>query len=288
MTTVEVVAIGIGLLAVVLGIAAILLVRKRRAPEAATALVNGIDRLQQQLSDLSQLFQVPQTRGAVGETLLANLLATWLPKGNYELQHSFSNGTRVDAVVRLGSRVVPVDSKFPLEAATRFFATSPTAEQGLPADVRKAFTRHIEDISSRYIQPAEGTMGFALMYVPAEAVYYQIFVERPDEVMPVALKNNVVPVSPGSLFVYLQTVAYGLRGLTLSDGLSQLMDDLSQLRGDLAAFVKVFGVAGSHLRNLTRSFEEAGGRLGRLEARVERVGTRETETREAETGGTPQ
>jgi len=264
------VAVGVAAFALALAVVALLISRGRKR-DPMTAVMEATGRLEAQLRSISELFIVPRTRGAVGETVLAELLASWLPRKSYELQYGFRTGARVDAIVRLGSRLVPIDSKFPLEAASRFFATNPTKETPLPGDVRKAFLKHITDIAERYIRPDEDTMAFALMYIPAERVYYSIFVERPDELLAEALRRNVVPVSPGTLFVYLQTVAYGLRGLALPEHIQSLVDQLDRLRSDLAAFRKTFDVANTHLRNLSKTFDDAGNRLGRIELLTDQI-----------------
>ena len=247
----------------------VLIARTRGGRDSIPALVQQVDNVRSELQQLSQLFLVPRTRGVVGETILAELLGAWLPKKSFELQYGFRNGTRVDAAVRLGNRIVPVDSKFPMEAIQRYLeseaAGSDKASDRLPADVRKSFAKHVSDISERYIRPDEGTMGFALMYIPSEGVYYRLFVEQPGELLATALQQNVVPVSPGTLFLYLQTVAYGLRGLSLPQETERLIGELARLNEDLAAFMKSYQVAGTHLRNLTHAFEDAGSKLTRLE-----------------------
>ncbi len=251
-------------------IALIVLARRRAAPTAGPDIVHQIETVRSELRELTELFLVPRTRGAVGETILGELLATWLPQKSFELQYGFSNGTRVDAVIRLGARLVPVDSKFPLESIQRHFEQS--ASHDFPADVRTAFRRHVADIEAKYINPSEGTLGFALMYIPSERVYVELFASRNDELMRAALEHNVVPVSPATLFVYLQTVAYGLRGLAISGDTRRLLDHLRELESDLAAFSKSFELAGGHLRNLSRAFDDATSRLQRVEVRAERLG----------------
>ncbi|MFW5849984.1 MAG: DNA recombination protein RmuC, partial [Spirochaetota bacterium] len=262
-------ALAVAAVALIAALAALIVVsRRNRPPGELPALISQIDTVRSELRGLSDLFLVPRTRGAVGETILGELLASWLPEGAYDLQYSFSNGTRVDAVIRLGSRLVPVDSKFPLEAIQRYRLAE---TDSLPADVKKSFRKHIDDISGRYINPSEGTMGFALMYVPAEGVYVELFASRNEELMRYALEKNVVPVSPATLFLYLQTVAYGLRGLAIPEDTRRLLDSLTALRGELAAFARNFELAGGHLRNLTRAFDEAGSRLNRVQLRADRL-----------------
>lgn len=280
-----VVLAAVAIAALVAALIALLVASRRRERSAdLPALVQRIDAVQSELRGLSELFLVPRTRGSAGEWILNELLASWLPAGSYEVQYGFRNGSRVDAVVRLGSKLVPIDSKFPLEAIRRYAAgaasvaaaTDPDgtvgrADASLPADVRKTLRKHIVDIAERYINPDEGTMSFALMYIPSERVYADLFASGHDEPMRVALERNVVPVSPSTLFLYLQTVAYGLRGLAIPKETQRLLDSLAALRSDLAAFSKSFELAGTHLRNLSRTFDEAGGRLGRVELRADRL-----------------
>src|SRR5947208_1118110 len=143
-----------------------------------------------------------------------------LPARHFTLQHTFQNGERVDAVVRLGPALVPVDAKFPLEDFRRLLEagddeTRTRARRAFVARVRK----HIDDVATKYILPDEGTYDFALMYVPAENVYYEAIV-RDDggndrELSAYALERKVIPVSPNCFYAYLQAIVLGLRGLRI-------------------------------------------------------------------------
>lgn len=250
-----VVLAAVALVAVVVAIAFAL--RGRRGP--AGELVQQLEQVRSELRDLSDLFLVPRTRGAVGETLLAELLRSWLPEQGFALQYGFPNGTRADAVIRLGSRLVVVDSKYPQEALARASAGEITGE------VTRALTRHIDAIAEKYIQPDAGTMPFALMYVPSERVYQELFAGADPSLLQRALERNVVPVSPATLFVYVQTVAYGLRGMALSERASRLLDNVERLQKQLSGFRKRFELSQTHLRNLTRALEEAGVQLTQVE-----------------------
>jgi DNA recombination protein RmuC len=247
--------------------------RSKAAPAGETALLAQMEQVRGELRELSELFLVPRRRGAVGETLLHELLRSWLPEQGYELQFAFPNGTRADAVIRLGSRLVVVDSKYPQEAVTAH------SGEVLSGELRRAITRHIGDIAVKYIQPDAGTMPFALMYVPSERIYLELFASRDPTLMQAALSNNVVPVSPSTLFVYVQTVAYGLRGLALSERSERLLKNMEQLQAELSGFTKRFDVAQTHLRNLSRAFDEAGAHLTRVDraARMMQLEERESE-----------
>jgi len=238
------------------------------------ARLERVDELSRQVGELSGLFLVPHTRGGIGETLLAESLGNWLPKSAYDLQFAFRNGTRADAVINLGGHFIAIDSKFPMESVRRSMATP---ADKLPQDVRKAILRHVEDIAARYIQPAEGTLQFALMYIPAERVYHHIFVEHEDGLLAEALRKGIVPVSPGNLFLYLQTVAYGLKGFAMPQSRRELTDVAHQLQKELEDLSQSMTLAGNHLRNFQRAFEESSSRLQRLGRLTERFTDRAKE-----------
>ncbi len=235
---------------------------------ALSGRLDRIDELSRQVGEISNLFLVPRTRGAVGEMLLGEYLGTWLPKSSYELQYQFRNGTRADAVIRLGGYLVPVDSKFPLESVKRAMSEGGDT---MPAEVRRAVQKHMDDISSKYIQPNEGTLHFALMYIPSERVYYYLFVENEQDLLSPAVEKGVVPVSPANLFLYLQTVAYGLRGFALSKSDRELVDGLQQTQKEFQDLAAQFGIAGTHLRNLQKVFDDLTVRISRLEISIRRL-----------------
>ncbi|MGH3041587.1 MAG: DNA recombination protein RmuC, partial [Gaiellaceae bacterium] len=154
-----------------------------------------------------QMLRPPKARGGVGELLLANLLADILPAARFDLQHGFRGGERVDAVIRLDDALIPVDAKFPLDNFQRFVEATDDAARELHA---KAFARdvkgHVDAIAQKYIRPDEGTYEFALMYLPAEAVYYELVCNRiGGDANPVehAQKRKVFPVSPKTFYTYL-------------------------------------------------------------------------------------
>ena len=253
------------------------LVLSRRRVTAGPELFESINRRLDQLEglskgveDLSRLFLVPHTRGGVGETLLEELLKNWLPRKAYETQYGFKSGARVDAIVKIKPYIIPIDAKFPLESVQR--SLNETNSGGpLPAEVRQAFMRHIDDIAKKYIQPEEGTMQFALMYIPAERVYYQVFADSDGSLSEAALRRGVVPTSPSTLFLYIQTIAYGLRGFILPEEQREMVQIVQQLKGDLAQFSRNYALAGTHLKNLQKAFDDSSGRLSRVEGLVGRL-----------------
>lgn len=230
--------------------------------------------LGQDIRGLQQIFQAPKTRGALGEISLGALLEQSFPREHFVLQSEFQSGDRVDALLRLPGGAVPIDSKFPL-AGFRSRLEASTDEQR--ARAARAFARdvrkHVDDIADKYIRPSEGTLDFALMYVPAESVFYEIIVrgEEPageEDLNAYALKRRVVPVSPNSLYAYLQAIAFGLMGLKVERRARDILRGLQQLQGDLGQFQDTFDLGRKHLRNAEAAFSDAGDRFGRLATEV--------------------
>ncbi|MBN1671590.1 MAG: DNA recombination protein RmuC [Kiritimatiellae bacterium] len=229
------------------------------------------------ISSLQDILKPPKPRGGMGELLLADLLQQILPPRHFELQHAFKGGERVDAVIRLGSGMVPVDAKFPLENFRRVIDSSDeeaakAARRLFVRDVRK----HIADIASKYIRQDEGTFDFALMYIPAENVYYEVIIKDADpdsgaSLFHVALQKRVIPVSPNSFYAYLQTVLLGLKGMRVEERAREILDNLSRLRRELGTFAQAFRVVGQHLDNSAKKYQEAEKRFSRLDAKMEQV-----------------
>lgn len=233
-----------------------------------------IDSLSADINNLSQIFLIPHARGGLGETLLNELLRNWLPANAYDLQHSFSNGARVDAVVKLGDFLVAIDAKFPLESVRPALERG---DEGVSAEIKRAFRRHIEAIRSKYIRPEDRTLQFALMYIPSERVYYHSFVSSDTSLLEEAVHAGVVPVSPSGLFLYLQTVAYGLKGFAFSSKQRELLQTVLKLRQNIGVLKRVAQTGSSHLRNLVRSQDEVLKQIEGLDINLSQIDTSGTE-----------
>jgi DNA recombination protein RmuC len=203
----------------------------------------------------------------LGEFLLGDLLTQIMPAEYFALQYSFKSGERVDAVIRLSQGLVPVDAKFPLE---NFQKSLLAQEDGARKNSLKLFAadvkRHLEAIANKYILPHEGTCDFALMYIPAENVYYEAFIK--DEVLgegkslrEYAFEKHVIPVSPNSFYAYLHTILLGLRGLKVEESAREILRHLSGLHGQLARFQDEFRKLGKHLEQSKGSFDSAQRQL---------------------------
>jgi DNA recombination protein RmuC len=224
---------------------------------------------------LQDILSSPKLRGQMGEWSLENLLSQILPKDSYELQHTFRDGKVVDALIKLADFSVPVDAKFPLPGFERLVKTENEDEK---AKLRRQFSRdvtaHIDKIAADYIRPAEGTLDFAMMYVPAENVYYETIVKYDDDakdILKYSLDKKVIPVSPNLLYAYLMTVVMGLHGLQIEKQAAEIRQNLKKLNIDFAEFLSQWDTLGGHIRNAANKYDEAGRKLDRFGMALERA-----------------
>lgn len=223
------------------------------------------------ISSLQDLLRAPKFRGGMGEFLLENLLTQIMPSRNFfELQYAFKNGTKADAVIKIGENIVPIDAKFPLESFKRMVEADSEEDK---KSARRQFTRdvqnRIDEIASKYILPDEGTYDFALMYIPAENVYYETIlkdIQEKDEksLYSYALNKKVIPVSPHSLYPYLIVILRGLRGLAIEKNATQVIEHLNRLQIDLSKFRDDFRLVGGHLSNAKAKYDDAERKLDKF------------------------
>ena len=236
------------------------------------------------IATLQQILKAPKLRGVIGELFLGNLLAQVVPD-NYELQHRFQSGEIVDAVIKLGPKLVPIDAKFPLENFQRLSAAGDAERKALRKRFIADVEKHVDAISKKYILPDEGTYDFALMYIPAENVYYETIIkDEPDEenLSAYAVARRVIPVSPNSLYAYLQAIVFGLRGLQIEKRAEEILSHLGRLQGDFGKFRDDFDTVGTHLKNAHNKYDDALKRLSQLEVKLE------ISSALAESGGVPE
>jgi len=225
------------------------------------------------IASLQEILRAPKLRGGLGEFFLEDLLAQILPTHHFAIQHAFKSGERVDAVIKLGGSLVPVDSKFPLENFKRILDAANDDERirtkrQFISDVKK----HVDAIAGKYILPDEGTYDFALMYIPAENVYYETIIKDSSEeernLSQYALSKRVIPVSPNSFYAYLQAIVLGLKGMKVEERAKEIIQYLSRLRGDFGKFRDDFGLLGKHLGHAQSSYQTTEKRLEQFGQRL--------------------
>ena len=225
------------------------------------------------IASLQEILRAPKLRGGLGEFFLEDLLGQILPPQHFVIQHAFKSGERVDAVIKLGSSLVPVDSKFPLENFKRTLEAASDDERSrskrqFVSDVKK----HVDAIAGKYILPDEGTYDFALMYIPAENVYYETIIKDDSEgernLSQYALSKRVVPVSPNSFYAYLQAIVLGLKGMKVEERAKEIIQYLSRLEGDFTKFRDDFSLLGKHLGHAQTSYQSTEKRLEQFGQRL--------------------
>ncbi len=224
---------------------------------------------------LQDILSSPKLRGQMGEWSLENLLGQILPKDSYHLQYAFRDGKTVDALVKMAEFSVPIDAKFPLPSFERMTKAESDDEKKRQ---RKQFLRdvtvHIDKIAAQYIKPEEGTLDFALMYIPAENVYYETIVKhegQTQDILKYSLDKKVIPVSPNLLYAYLMTVVMGLHGLRIEKQAAEIRENLKKLGASFGGFTANWEVLGTHLRNAYAKYQDGQKELDRFALHLDQI-----------------
>jgi DNA recombination protein RmuC len=228
-----------------------------------------LENLGASVAEVQELLKVPKLRGTLGEVWLEEILRQIFPSSLYHTQYTFSSGERVDAALELGGRMVCIDSKFPLEACQRMMAADGDAAERERKTFQRSVKARIDEIADKYIRPDEGTYDFALMYIPAERVYYEAVArneapEQDDSVIGYALARKVIPVSPNTFYAYLAAILHGLRGLQVERRAREMLDALGGLQQEFGKFQRANELVGKHLDNAVRQHDEAERQVGRI------------------------
>lgn len=242
--------------------------------EQATIQIQDIGK---DISSLQDILSAPKLRGNLGEYLLEELLKQIFPQNNYEVQYSFKNGTQVDAIIKLGEGIVPIDSKFPLESFQRFIASENDSDKKrFKKEFITSVKTRIDEIANKYINPDENTFDFALMYIPAENVFYETIVndsltQKEYEIFNYSIKKHVIPVSPNSFYAYLMAIVYGLKGFQIEKQAKRMIGELTSVQNSFANFYKDFTLIGKHLDNASNKYRESQKKAEKLNDKIQHV-----------------
>lgn len=209
-------------------------------------------------SQLMNLFRVPKLRGIQGEKWLESQLKEVLPNQLYSIQHIFETGSICDAVIFLpNGKKVPIDSKFSFE---NFRKMSDVANEDEYKEIENEFHKDIKlrinEISNKYILPHEGTIDFALMFIPAESIFYQTFVEK-DHLREYAFQKKVIVTSPSTLYIYLQFIKYGFDGHQIQKNIKVIQQSLSGIKNDLDLFAEEYEKLKDKLDQAQKNFDRS-------------------------------
>ncbi len=238
--------------------------------DQATAVISDLKKeagafgeVSRSIKDLQDYLKSPKLRGNIGEQVLKDLIGQMFPKNSFHLQYHFKGGSIVDAAIITQAGILPIDSKFPMENFQKIYSSTTASEKVMS---RTAFIRdvkkHIKDISGKYILPEEGTLDFALMYIPSESIYYEIVSEQ--ELLDLARECRVYPVSPTTLYAHLQTILLSLEGQKIAGKTSEVFTILRAVQKDYEKLNENFSLLGKHLTNAYNSMNSTSQTMNQI------------------------
>ena len=232
-----------------------------------------------QLENLQNVLQNPKHRGILGEYFLENVLKNVLPPGSYQMQYKFSDGDIVDAVVFVKDKIIPVDSKFSLENYNRAVEEKDPERKLELENVFKKDLKNRIDETSKYIKPAENTLDFAFMFIPAEGIYYDLLINQSGglkinthDLIEYAFKEkHVIIVSPTSFLAYLQTVLQGLRALQIEESAKEIRKRVEELGKHILAYDDYLKKLGNNLSTTVNSYNHAYKEFNKIDKDVIKI-----------------
>ena len=219
------------------------------------------------MKDIQEFLRSPKLRGNIGEQVLKDLLAQMLPKNSFFLQHTFKSGVKVDAAIKTSAGIIPVDSKFPMENFRKMIdAQNETEKKSFEKEFVKDVKKHIDDISNKYILTEEGTIDYALMYLPSETVYYEVV--NNTELFDYGGKKRVLPVSPTTFYAYLRAILMSFEGQKIEEHAQQILSAIKAIQKDYLKVEENLSVLGRHVQNaynqmsnVTTGFTQLGQKI---------------------------
>lgn len=215
--------------------------------------VGQMSEIGRNMKDLQEFLKSPKLRGNIGEQVLKDLISQMFPKSSFHLQYQFKSGERVDAAIKTDAGILPIDSKFPMENFQKMVKAEGKEEKEMyEKEFIKDVKKHIDAISKKYILPDEGTMDFALMYVPSESVYYELV--NQTDLMDYARRSRIYIVSPSTLYAHLQTILLSFEGKKIEAHSKEVFRTLRAIQIDYDKVQDNMGVLGKHINNASAQF----------------------------------
>jgi len=219
-----------------------------RVIAALTKELGGISQVGPDIRRLTETLASPKLRGNFGEEMLENMLSQALPKNGYNIQHKFKNGEVVDAIIYVGDKILPIDSKFSMENFRLYKeAKTDEAAEGLKKTFLKDVKKRVDEIHKKYILPQENTFDFSLMYIPSEGVFSEVL----DDITTLTYgrEKKVYFVSPNTLYHHLQIILLSLRGQKVNEAAQQILAMIAGIKQESDKFGRNLEVLGNHIKN---------------------------------------
>ncbi len=236
---------------------------QNRLMNQAARSIGEFSEIGKSMKDLQTFLTSPKLRGGMGEQMLKQMLDDSLPKQAYSLQYTFRSGVKVDAIIKTTAGIIPIDSKFPLENYKKMFEN-----KDFEKDFVKDVKNRIDEISQKYILSDEDTVDFALMYIPSEAVYYEI-VNR--DLMDYAYKNRVMPVSPSTFYAFLRSVLLSFEGQKIAAEIKTVQQAMRAIHTETSKLAELLATLQSHVNNSYAMMNKVATQFVGLSAKVDGV-----------------
>ncbi len=236
--------------------------------------VGQMSEIGRNMRELQDFLKNPKLRGNIGEQVLKDLITQMFPKNSFHLQYEFRSGDKVDAAIQTDAGILPIDSKFPMENFQKMVkAQNDTEKETAKKEFIRDIKKHIDAISKKYILPDEGTMDFALMYVPSESVYYELV--GIEDIIDYARKSRVYVVSPNTLYAHLQTILLSFEGKKIESRTKEIHKLLRTLQMDHEKVNENLDVLGKHINNASSQFVNVAGGFMQIGQKLKTAATLE-------------
>lgn len=256
-----------------------------RLDRAATVIrnvgkeVGQMSEIGRSMKDLQDFLKSPKLRGNIGEQVLKDLISQMFPKNSFHIQYQFKSGERVDAAIQTDAGILPIDSKFPMENLQKMSKAENNIDKNLfQKEFANDVKKHIASIAKKYILPEEGTMDFALMYVPSESVYYELV--NMLDIMDFAKQSRVYVVSPTTLYAHLQTILLSFEGKKIESRSRDLFKMLRALQVDYNKVEENMVVLGKHINNSSSQFNNVNAGFMQIGQKINSTKSLEMEKKE--------
>ncbi|PIV43012.1 MAG: hypothetical protein COS26_01315 [Candidatus Nealsonbacteria bacterium CG02_land_8_20_14_3_00_40_11] len=244
----------------------------------ATQIKEDLKQVQAVVKDVStfqEIFKSPKLRGQWGEASLEHILSQHFPQELYKKQYLFSSGEQVDVILKLpDGKILSIDSKFPSENFGKMVSAGTETEKNF---YKKSFLEDVKnrvlEISSKYILPSEGTVDFALMYIPAEAIYYEIInnIGKEIDIASFAWSKKIILTSPNTIYLALRTIEHWFKDTQISKQTQEILKKLGRVHQDAEKLMEDFRKLGNHISNAKSAYESSEKRLSILDEKVEKL-----------------
>jgi DNA recombination protein RmuC len=233
------------------------------------------------MKDLQQFLNSPKLRGNIGEQVLKELLGQMLPKALFNLQYAFKSGEKVDAAIKTSAGIIPIDSKFPMENFRKMSGEGSDAEKKVYAkDFVRDVKSHIDSISRKYILTEEGTIDYALMYIPSESVYYEIV--NNQDLFDYASAKRILPVSPTTFYAYIKAILMSFEGQKIEAQAKEILSSLRAIQKDYSKVDEALAVLQKHVVNSYNTINSVTDAFGKLGQKISNTSSLGESTKEKE------